>query len=68
MAIAPSPVRRYVVPELGDDWSSLAARVLPGQADGASALQSWNLHIVYRPPQNLLLPSDVVFIEAPTGG
>jgi len=71
-----NPVRRSIFPRDDDDWASIAARELPDMdAEAAqSALQSWNLHLFMRPtPQsgprqgNAILPSDVVFLEAPAG-
>lgn len=68
-------IRRSVFP-LGDDtWESIAKRELPEIAsqDAISMLQSWNLHVFMRPAANPdsnragnpILPSDIVFIEAP---
>lgn len=69
--------RRHILPEPGDDWATIAARELGGMdADQAiQALQSWNLHVFMRPAApagspregNPILPSDVIFIEAPKG-
>jgi hypothetical protein len=70
-----SIVRRSILPAEGDTWAMIAARELAGmnQADGIAALQSWNLHVFMRaaPPPgsaregNPILPSDVIFVEAP---
>lgn len=62
--------RRFVHPEPGDDWESLAARALADEpADEAVAhLQSWNLHLFARVPPGQILGSDVVFVEPPREG
>ncbi len=72
-----SEARRSIFPTPDDTWETIAARELPdvdaGQA--ISQLQSWNLHVFARPkpPEgsprggNQILPSDVIFIEAPLG-
>jgi hypothetical protein len=67
MAKAPQPLRRWTAPLPGEDWAANAARALPGQPpeQAVAALQSWNLHLVYRPPPAVLTCTDVVFIEAP---
>jgi hypothetical protein len=68
MAAIPQPTRKRITPQLGDDWPRIAATVFPHEPAEAAiaALQSWNPHIVYRPPSTLgLLCSDIVFIEAP---
>jgi hypothetical protein len=60
--------RAYVFPDDGDDLATLAARVRPDLADGATQLLSWNLHLAARLGGNSavgLLPSDVVFVEPP---
>lgn len=71
------PLRKYVLPDAGDTWASIAARSLsdmdPDKA--VNALQSWNLHVFMRPaaPEgsaragNPILPSDVIFVEGPKG-
>jgi hypothetical protein len=69
----PAPVRRYTVPEPGEDWPALVARVskdLSGSAPESTPidvaqLQSWNLHLVQRPPSVPLTPLDIVFLEPP---
>ena len=67
MSKAPQPVRRWTAPQPGEDWAAIAARVFPGKSveDSVGALQSWNLHLVYRPPPAVMVCSDVVFIEGP---
>ena len=72
-----STIRRSVFPVAGDTWTSIAARVLTGtpEAEGVGLLQSWNMHVFMRPAApagsprfgNPILPSDVIFIEAPKG-
>lgn len=68
-------IRRSIFP-LGDDtWDSIAARELGDHSseDAISMLQSWNLHVFMRPGAdpdsaragNQILPSDIIFIEAP---
>jgi len=53
----------------------MVARELKGtpEAEGVGLLQSWNLHVFMRPAApvgssrhgNPILPSDVIFVEAP---
>lgn len=59
--------RAFVTPEPGEQWSTLAARVLPGEAEDVAVqrLQSWNLHLFARNPPGAFTGSDVVFIEPP---
>lgn len=60
--------RPFVSPEPGEDLVAIAARVMPGVADGAEQLQSWNLHLAARLGGSRsvgLLPSDIVFTEPP---
>lgn len=67
MQPAPTPVRRYVQPEPGEDWPALLAR-LAARGEAVPALEqllAWNLHLAYRPPSNPLTPLDVVFLEGP---
>jgi hypothetical protein len=67
MRPAPTPVRRYVQPGPGEDWTALLAR-LAGSGERAlthAQLLAWNPHLAYRPPSNPLTPVDIVFIEAP---
>ncbi len=69
------PVRRSILPSAGDTWVSIARRELPEmtESDGASAPQSWNLHVFMRAPApagspragNPILPSDVIFVAPP---
>lgn len=71
-------IRRSTMPGEGDTWSSIAKRALPDLDESVAVgqLQSWNLHIFMRPaaPQgspragNPILPSDVIFLEAPLAG
>lgn len=62
--------RKFVRPAANEDWSALAARALP-QTDAEEAvaqLQSWNFHVFMRPAGpagHPILPSDIIFIEAP---
>lgn len=70
-----SRVRRSVLPQPGDTWNTIAQRELPqmDEAKAVSSLQSWNLHVFMRAAgaaggvrgTNPILPSDVIFIEAP---
>lgn len=70
-----SRVRRSILPQAGDSWESIAARELgslPGE-EAVAKLQSWNLHVFMRASgaaggvrgDNPILPSDVIFVEAP---
>ncbi len=63
----PEPLRRWVSPLPGDSWESMAARVLPEMAGdkAVAALQSWNLHLAFRPPPAVITCSDILFIEPP---
>ena len=77
MAQALSTQRKSTLPQPEDTWETIAARELPDLdlAEATSALQSWNLHVFMRPaaPEdspragNPILPSDVIFLEAPSG-
>ena len=70
-----SRVRKSVLPKAGDTWASIAKRELPkmDEKTAVSSLQSWNLHVFMRAVgaaggvrgDNPILPSDVIFIEAP---
>ena len=66
--------RSFVSPVPGEDWTAIAARVLPGEPAGAAIqkLRSWNLHLFARIPPGQFLGSDVIFVEPPraaaTGG
>jgi N-acyl-D-aspartate/D-glutamate deacylase len=64
---APAPIRRAVHPEPGDDWADLAARHRPERPidEAVTELQSWNLHLIQRPPTNPMTPLDLVFLEPP---
>jgi hypothetical protein len=72
-----STVRKSIFPHSDDTWESVAARELPDTplADAVGMLQSFNLHVFMRPSApadspragNPLLPSDVIFLEAPLG-
>ena len=59
--------RRFVSPHAGEDLAAIAERELPGEADGAQRLLSWNLHLAARAGAGRggLLPSDIVFTEPP---
>lgn len=62
--------RKFVRPLASEDWSAIAARMLP-QVDSEEAvaqLQSWNFHVFMRPTGadgHPILPSDIIFVEAP---
>ena len=68
-------IRKSIFPTSSDTWQSIAARALPGieSDDATGRLQSWNLHVFMRPaaPEgseragNPILPSDIIFVEAP---
>ncbi len=68
-------VRKFIRPSAEDDWASIAARELTefSAEDALGLLQSWNFHVFMRPAPpadspragNPILPSDVIFIEAP---
>lgn len=62
-----SPQRAFVTPDPGEDWSALAARVLPEEGAGAAVqkLKSWNLHLFARNPPGSFTGSDVIFVEPP---
>ena len=63
-----SPARRFTQPRGGETLAEIAARELPdrARAEALAALESWNLHLVVRLGRGGgLLPSDVVFLEAP---
>lgn len=70
-----SAVRRSILAQATDTWASIAARELRGtpEAEAVGLLQSWNMHVFMRPaaaPEsprygNPILPSDVIFVEAP---
>ncbi len=70
-----SRVRKSILPHPGDTWQTIAARELPAvpEAGAVASLQSWNLHVFMRAAgaagsmrgTNPILPSDVIFIEAP---
>ncbi len=61
--------RGFVFPEPGDTVATLAARLLPGDADPTMTLLSWNMHLVMRRmpigPNGELLPTDIVYVEPP---
>ena len=68
-------VRKSIFPSAQDTWASIAARELDSTntEESIANLQSWNLHVFMRPaaredsPQagNPILPSDIIFLEAP---
>ncbi len=67
MASALSEQRKFITPQPGEDWNTLAARALP-DADVESAIQSlksWNLHLLARVPSGNFLGCDVLFVEPP---
>lgn len=67
--------RAYVRPEAGDDWQTLAARVLPDEPteQAVESLQSWNFHVLMRAGGSAkssgtgkqILPSDIIFTAPP---
>ncbi len=62
--------RSFTRPQPNDDWASIAARELPDvpAEDAVGMLQSWNFHVFMRPASasgNTILPSDIIFLEAP---
>jgi hypothetical protein len=71
-------IRKSIFPDASDNWASIAARELPelNTEEAVGMLQSWNLHVFMRPaaPEgssragNPILPSDVIFVEAPLAG
>lgn len=75
MAAELSPMRKSILPQGGDSWTTIARRELPGTAesDAVAMLQSWNLHVFMRAAggvgrirgDNPILPSDVIFVESP---
>lgn len=67
-AVALAPVRCFIQPLAGDDWASLAERLLPDSArdDAIQQLKSWNLHLAFRPVP-VITPSDIMFVEPPRG-
>lgn len=62
--------RRFVTPEPGDTWESLAQRALPGEAakPAIERLKSWNLQLFARVVPGEFLGSDVIFVEPPLAG
>ena len=70
-----SQIRRSVHPGGDETWESIAQRELGdlSPAEAVQKLQSWNLHVFMRPKArigtaragNPILPSDVIFLEAP---
>ena len=70
-----STVRRSMLPQENDSWETIAAREFPEAEVAAMVgqLQSWNMHVFMRPAApadspragNPILPSDVIFLEAP---
>jgi hypothetical protein len=66
---APSLSRRYVFPEPGDTFATLAQRYLPDVGHGEQLLQSWNLHLIMRPfpvgEPGEVLCTDIVYLEPP---
>ncbi len=69
------PARKFIRPQPEDDWDSIASRELPNiaQEEAVSMLQSWNFHVFMRPAAaadspragDPILPSDIIFLEAP---
>lgn len=66
MSVSLPPRRRFIQPQSGDDWPSIAARVMPDTPVEAAIeqLKSWNLFLVFR-PASVITPSDILFIEPP---
>ena len=70
-----STVRRSMLPQENDSWETIAVREFPEEevASMVGQLQSWNMHVFMRPAApadspragNPILPSDVIFLEAP---
>lgn len=65
------PKRKFIRPEPNDNWPEIAARELPEAKVEAAVeqLQSWNFHVFMRAANangSQILPSDIIFIEAPT--
>ena len=75
---SPSPARRSIFPVADDTRETIAARELADvpTEQAVGQLQSWNMHVFMRPgaaagsPRagNPILPSDVIFVEAPLAG
>jgi hypothetical protein len=59
------PVRRWQYPLQGDDWESVAKRVMPDRKleEAVSELKQWNTHLRYH--RTGWTPADVIFLEAP---
>ena len=67
--------RKSTHPLEHDTWESIAIRELPDTTleQAVNMLQSWNLHVFMRPAapesslrkNNPILPSDIIFLEAP---
>jgi hypothetical protein len=59
--------RRFITPDSGDSWETLAQRALPGQPVEAAVdqLKSWNLQLFARVTPGEFLGSDVIFVEPP---
>ena len=64
---SPEPRRHFTHPEPNDDWETLAQRISrdASQSVDVATLQSWNLHLVQRPPTITITPLDIVFTEPP---
>ncbi len=59
--------RRFVSPEPGDTWETLARRTLPAEPVDAAVdqIKSWNLQLFARVTPGEFLGSDVIFVEPP---
>jgi len=57
------PVRRWEYPQTGDDWESVAKRVMPDRKleDAVADLKAWNTHLRYH--RTGWTPADVIFLE-----
>ena len=65
-----SKQRKSMYPASEDTWQTIARRELGtiDEDEATGMLQSWNLHVFMRPGSregNPILPSDVIFLEAP---
>jgi hypothetical protein len=63
MSNPPPPIRRWEYPRTGDDWESVARRVMPDQKleDAVTTLKKWNTHLRYH--RFGWTPADIIFLE-----